>query len=195
MINGLYILEVLALIVFDVIWICKRENKRIMYILLSVVSMLICGFITFVSGVIGIYSFLITAIVALFNIITLYDIKTMFIPNILLLILNVMGLLSSFFVPNGMFLTSIMGAWIITGLCLLVGRKAKDGIGMGDLYCMSGLMMSMNFAGMMNFMFSSLLLSVAYGVGTLIFKKKTLKSEMAFAPFLLCGYLVMILCN
>lgn len=113
----------------------------------------------------------------------------------MLLILNIAGLITSFFVPNGLFIASILGAWGITGLCFLVVRKAKGEIGTGDLYCMSGLMMSMNFSGMMNFMFSALFLSLIYGVVAIIFKKKTMKSEMAFAPFLLCGYLVMIFCK
>lgn len=190
-----YALEVLALIAFDIGWICRTENKRVKYILISAISLLTCGFITFISEFVGIYSFFTTAIVALFNLITLYDIKTKYIPNILLLILNIAGLITSFFVPNGLFIASILGAWGITGLCFLVVRKVKGEIGTGDLYCMSGLMMSMNFSGMMNFMFSALFLSLIYGVVAIIFKKKTMKSEMAFAPFLLCGYLVMIFCK
>lgn len=195
MLKVIYILEVLALIAFNIVWICRTDNKKVKYMLISVISLLVCGVITFISEGIGIYSFFITVIVALFNIITLYDIKTRYIPNILLIVLNITGLITSFFVPNGIFIASILGAWVITGLCFLIGKKAKNGIGTGDLYCMSGLMMSMNFNGIMNFMFSSLFLSLIYGVGTVILRKKTMKSEMAFAPFLLCGYLVMILCN
>lgn len=195
MLKVIYVLEVLALITFSVGWIFRIGDKKVKYLLMPLISLSSCGVIIFVRGDMGIYSFLTTVIVAIVNMIALYDIKTLYIPNVLLIVLNVAGLITSFFVPNGMFIASILEAWIITGLCFLIGRKAKNGIGVGDLYCMSGLMMSMNFNGMMNFMFSSLFLALIYGIGTLIFKKKTMKSEMAFAPFLLCGYLAMILCN
>lgn len=195
MLNILYALESVILLVFNIIIVKRNRDKKLKCVLISAMSIIMCCVFTLIKAKVGIYDFLVMLMIAALNVITVYDINTKYIPDVLLIILNVFGLITSFFIPNGMFLTSIMGAWVITGLCFLVGRKTKGGIGTGDLFCMSGLMMSMNFSSMMNFMFSALFISVIYGVIGLIAKKKSLKSEIAFAPFLLCGYIIAILCG
>ncbi len=189
----LYFAEIILLAVFDILLIYRTAERKVKYSIISFLSMIFCGLFTFISGIDSIYQFLLAGMVAVLNLIVVYDLRTKYIPNVLLIALNILGLAASFFVPQGFFIKSILCAWLITGLCFLVGRKAKNGIGSGDLFCMSGLMMGMNFSDMMNFMFSSLLLGCIYGVGALIAKKKTMETEIPFAPFLLIGYLFMIL--
>lgn len=171
------------------------ENKRrkIVYASFSAVSVALCCVFCVIKGTAVIYGCFLLAMTAVFSLITAFDLKNQYIPNILLLILNVLGLVCSFFVPDYFFIKSLIGAWGVTGLCFLVGRRAKQGVGAGDLFSMSGLMMSLDFAGMMNFIFMSLFLGSVYGIISLIFRKKTMKTEMPFAPFMLVGYLCAVL--
>ena len=173
--------------------VTRIDRKKLVFSAMSIITVEICCVGCIINNITGIYPIFTMVLTACLNLVAIYDIKTKFIPNILLLALNTIGLLSSFFVPDGFFLKTLVGAWCITGLCFIVGRKTKGGIGSGDLFCMSGLMMSMNFGGMMNFMFTTLFLGVIYSIATLISKKTTLKTEIPFAPFMLAGYLCMIL--
>ena len=180
------------LTVADVYYICKTSEKRILSGILSVASMLICALIALLRNINGMYTALLFIIVAIMNIIVDSDLKTQYISNLLLIVLNSVCLVAAFFVPNGNIFVSIIVAWAITGICFLIGKKSKGSIGTGDLFCMSGLMMSTSFTGLMNFIFMSLFSGTVYGLVSLILKKKTLKTEIPFAPFLLIGYLCMV---
>lgn len=180
----------------DIIIICRRtaeKVQRIKFSLFSALIMIACCVMILLKDINLIYGFFATALVSIMVIVTIYDIKTKHISNIFLFMINGVGFISSFFVPEGYFIYSIAAAWAIAGICFVVGRKTKGGIGSGDILCMSGLMMSMNFSGMMNFMFASLFLGVIFSVVSLLMKKTTLKTEIPFAPFMFAGYLCMIL--
>ena len=183
-----------GMMLVDTLFIIKKNNnKKYIFILLSAIIIGLCCTVCVLKGTSSVYASFLVVLTGVLNIITVFDIKTKFIPSILLIVLNILGFAAMFFVAESLFIKNLIGAWTIVGLCFLLGRKVKGGIGSGDLLCMGALMMSTDFSGMMNFMFASLFSSMIFGIICLITKKHTLKSEIPFAPFMLIGYMSTII--
>ena len=194
--KALYACYAALLYFVDIMFIRRYTDDKAERIKLSIFSALIMiayCVIIILKNINLIYGSFVISLVSVMVLVTIYDIKTKRIPNILLIMINGVGFISSFFVPDGYFIYSIAAAWAIAGICFVVGKKTGGGIGSGDILCMSGLMMSMNFTGMMNYMFASLFLGVIFSVASLLMKKTTLKTEIPFAPFMFAGYFCMMI--
>lgn len=73
------------------------------------------------------------------------------------------------------------------GLILLLMAFLSKGLGGGDIKLFSVLAFSLGFFTALKILIFAFILSGIWGLGFIIFKKKTLKDEMAFGPFILCS--------
>lgn len=77
---------------------------------------------------------------------------------------------------------------MLFGVLFLISRKNK-GLGMGDSRIIAGLALYFPFSGWMEIMLLSLGGALLWGLWGIVRRKKTMKTEMPFAPFLLAGVL------
>lgn len=176
------------------VFICRNKiTRKISEIITVFVSIMLSGVFCILNGDFGMYGAVKIVLTALTALIAVCDIREMCIPSVLLLALNAVGAVSSFFIPEYFCVKALACTWIIAGVCFFAGKKCKNSIGNGDIFCMSGLMMSMSFSQMMSFLFLSLFAALIYGIAQILLKKKTMKSELPFTPFLLMGYLILML--
>ena len=78
-------------------------------------------------------------------------------------------------------------------LFFLTSRVMKNGIGMGDVKLIAVLGYYLGFQVLMSDMVISLLLTVVGGLTSLLIQKKSLRSELPFAPFVATGTMITIL--
>lgn len=171
-------------------YICyKYISKNFFAGILCFLCMIIFCTVKIAKNEIVLYDYFLSCMVSILCLTALYDYKYKEIPNVLLIIINILGLISSIVIPEYFFLKSIICAAVVSGICFLIGKKSKNEIGLGDIFTLSGLIMSITFSHTVNMMFSALLVSVLYGIISVILKRKTWKTAMAFVPFLLFGYI------
>ena len=78
-------------------------------------------------------------------------------------------------------------AFFIIGVLLV-----KGGIGMGDIKLMLVMGLYQGFYGVVSSLFTSLFVAFIYAIIVLIFRKKTKKDSVAFAPAILLGTLISV---
>lgn len=92
-----------------------------------------------------------------------------------------------------LFLSSMTGFLGGGMLFFLTSRVMKNGIGMGDVKLIAVLGYYLGFQVLMSDMVISLLLTVVGGLTSLLIQKKSLRSELPFAPFVAAGTMITIL--
>lgn len=130
------------------------------------------------------------AFLAILIIIFVYDLKTMYIPDLLVwlgIILTIVFLLLS----RQQLVSSIYGALAIgglLGLLVLISRGKWMGAGDVKLGILIGLLSPWPIA--LVTLFSAFLIGGITGGILIIFKQKTLKQTVPFSPFLITGWLI-----
>lgn len=91
------------------------------------------------------------------------------------------------------FKSSLVAAAGIFVVCLLCNLIVRGSVGMGDvkLLMMMGILQGLN--GLFSAVFCSMCVSFLAACGLLIFKKKTRKDSMAFAPAVLIGTTISVM--
>lgn len=132
--------------------------------------------------------------------IAISDYQEFRIPNKLILYgfaLRVPLLISEIFVQTDTILAivinelvAIVGATIVCIACMFLSRGS---LGMGDLKLLMFMSAFLGVEGICYTMFVSIFFSAVVAIGLLIFKKKSRKDAIPFAPFILAGTFVCLI--
>ena len=131
--------------------------------------------------------------------IAMIDYVKRIIPNLLLLIGGVIEIVYRLYVATDamygfvscilLILSSFLSMLLIAGLVYLL---FKGTIGYGDVKLCSYLCLCMGYSKSVTIIFLALILSALYSGMLVLSKKKSLRAELAFAPFILISYFVLL---
>lgn len=91
---------------------------------------------------------------------------------------------------NDILIQDIMGLFAGAGVLFVVYLFAKHAIGLGDIKLFVVIGITCGFQLTYLVLFMSFLLAACYGIFLILFRKKQKNYEMAFAPFILIGYIL-----
>lgn len=100
----------------------------------------------------------------------------------------VLGGMVSAFLEEGTFARYALFL-LLLGVLFLLSRKRPE-LGMGDSRMIACMALYFSLTGWMEIMVASLGCALLYGLGGIVLRKKNLKSELPFMPFLLLGVLI-----
>lgn len=120
---------------------------------------------------------------------TVTDLREKMVYDIHFYTLLLVGIASAFAEPGNTFIARCLAFLLLFGVLFLVSRKSV-GIGMGDIRMIACLALYFSLSGWMEVMLLSLGTAMIYGLAGVMRKKQTLKTEMAFIPFLLFAVLI-----
>lgn len=95
-----------------------------------------------------------------------------------------LSLLGAAYVPD-----RVLGALLVSGIMLLADLAAPGSFGGGDIKLMAAGGLYLGTKDIFYAFFYALAAGAAYGLFLFIFKKNSLKTELAFGPFLTAGML------
>lgn len=128
------------------------------------------------------------------------DFREYRIPNKLVLLglaLRVPLLVAELFVHTNtvgaVVVNELMAAAASAGICLVCMLLSRGSLGMGDLKLVLFMSAFLGTDGILASMFVSVFFSAVCAIGLLLFKKKSRKDAIPFAPFVLVGTIVSII--
>lgn len=128
------------------------------------------------------------------------DYRTKIIPNIFVAFGAGFRILCFFFETSwyqndwkNILIQDFMGFLMGFGVLFLVYLFAKNAIGMGDIKLFGVIGITCGFQHTYTILFLSVLLAACYGIFLILFRKQKRDCEMAFAPFILIGYISSII--
>ncbi|MFT4412800.1 prepilin peptidase [Fredinandcohnia humi] len=130
------------------------------------------------------------ALVSLFMIIFVSDVKYMIIPDKILLVFAVFFVILRIFIPLTPWWSSIFGAIVGFSLLLLIAIISKGGMGGGDikLFAVIGLIVGWKLV-LLSFFLSTLSGALLGGIG-MLFRKIKRGKPFPFGPFIIIGTLL-----
>lgn len=144
-----------------------------------------------------------TKVMTLYQIIycaAVVDYRKKIIPNVLIAFGTIFKILCFFFEATWyqndwkvILVQDFMGFLIGAGVLFLVYLFAKNAIGMGDIKLFGIIGITCGFEHTYTILFLSVLLAACYGIFLILFRKQKRNCEMAFAPFILIGYISSII--
>lgn len=139
----------------------------------------------------GIYSILIILLIT----IAWIDLKTKKIPNILVIIGGVLGLISMLINSDVTILDSTVGAIIISSILIAISLITKGAIGMGDAKIFFFIGLFLGFWTSISVFTLSILVSGLISLVLLMFGVVKRKTTIPFAPFIFISAFLVIIIN
>ena len=184
----LIIMQAMSLIMFG---ICRFFNKTrlkeslCLLIISEVITILYAGiyfafsrdFVLLLTGVVSIIGLYISYI----------DIKTRVIEPKLNIAIIVVAILFAFFRTDIAFYNPVITGIIMFLLLKVMHKLSKQQIGEGDVKLIVAYSVVYGFSKIISVLFYSLLSCLIVGVVLMIIKKKNMKLEVPFAPFMVAG--------
>lgn len=192
--NIIFWVSGVLMILADIIYMNKAMAgvKKGLYIGAAVAGATTAAVIRFAYGE-GVYSILFNLAMNIILVLAVEDIISKSISNIVISVGIIVGIVTSFFVPDTTFFLVIARTAVIVSILTLVSIKTKQAIGMGDVLCMGIISLCTTLTDFMGHMITGLFFSLIYSVVAMILKKKNMKTEIALLPFLFVGVTVNIL--
>lgn len=133
-------------------------------------------------------------------VIGIIDYMTQLIPDILVIITTVLGILfrfSAILFKNQTFLNILkdmgLGMLIGGGIFLLIYLLSRGGMGEGDVFLMASLGLILGFTNTLLLIFLSFVIGAVFSIFLLLFKIKSRKDAIPFGPFIVLSFYVVIL--
>ena len=165
------------------------EKKPCCYISMAIVNTIGCllvynifGFTT--RGLTGLFLF------SLMLTITAIDLKKHIIPNGAVLFIIIIGIINHLFVKEITFANRLIGLFIGLFTPYLMAVLSRGGIGGGDIKLLGAMGFWVGFPGILYVFFISSLVGGIISLFLLGIGKKKKKDSIAFAPFLVVGFLL-----
>jgi prepilin signal peptidase PulO-like enzyme (type II secretory pathway) len=127
--------------------------------------------------------------------VSLIDIKYKQIPNIVTLLLTVTQLLMLTYGTGLKSMENILPGGMVFAVAFAVSWLSKGQMGMGDVKLLAAICVSIGLAGVVWTIMAALALSLFVGLYLLIFKKKSVRTELPFAPFITLSLMLNLLAN
>ena len=122
--------------------------------------------------------------------VSLTDIKYKQIPNILVFLLLLTQLLMLFYQQGLGGLENVWWCMVVLMVTISLSLLFKGQIGMGDVKLLAVMCITLGLSRLIWLIIVALLIAFVIGLYMMIFQKKSIKTEMAFAPFLTLSLLV-----
>jgi Flp pilus assembly protein protease CpaA len=120
------------------------------------------------------------------------DIKTKTVNQYLVLCLAIIGLIYCFLREDAAFYIPIFCCIIFFLLSLAANKMSNGQLGFGDVKVITVFALIFSYPNIFTVLIYSLVTCLAYGLFIMIFKKKSLRTEIPFVPFLAIGNFLMI---
>lgn len=124
---------------------------------------------------------------------TMIDIDTFRLPDVLVGILAATGLVKILVTAEPVFWNALIGAVGAGGIFFLIAYFYPDGMGLGDVKLVAALGIYLGFPAVFYAVFIASLFGVLAGGINLLFRKKSLRDPIPFGPFLAAGAAVILL--
>lgn len=132
-------------------------------------------------------------IIAILAVASLIDIRKKIIPDTLIIIGSIIGIVMLFLNTEITYISVLAGVVIVGGILLIISLVSEGALGMGDVKLIACLALFIGLEKLIGTLFVSFIASGLIGLIFLIRSKKNAKKELPFAPFLLLGLLVISL--
>lgn len=124
-------------------------------------------------------------------VIAVIDFEHKIIPNELLIVAFVLGII--FHIFSGGFLSSVIGFFAVSVLLYIIAILSKGGIGGGDIKMMAAFGFCIGWQNILLSLFIASIIGSLVAIYLLVFKKYGRKTEVPFGPFLAIGIYISIL--
>ena len=131
--------------------------------------------------------------VSLLIALTMIDIDTFRLPDVLVGYVIANGLLKMIVMAEPTFISGIIGALGAGGIFLLIAYFYPEGMGLGDVKLVAALGIYLGYPGVFYGIFIASLLGVILGGINFLRGKKSLKDPIPFGPFLAGGSIIVLL--
>ncbi|MCX6764269.1 MAG: prepilin peptidase [Candidatus Nealsonbacteria bacterium] len=132
-----------------------------------------------------------SAIFCFLIVVFVYDLKHFLIPDKIIYPAIALALIYNFFNLNNLlfnFLPSALGGFVFFLIIFLISQGKW--LGFGDVKLVFLLGLFLGFPNILLALFLSFTIGAIIGIGLIVLKRKNLKSEVPFAPFLVLGSLI-----
>lgn len=119
------------------------------------------------------------------------DYKERYVDKWLMLILLAIAVITLARIDYWVSINKIVALFVF-GLFILIVSKISKQVGMGDVKVIAIMSLLFGLNSMFSIMFYALMISLIYGVAYIKLKKKNMKEEIPFIPFLLIGVITNI---
>lgn len=130
------------------------------------------------------------------------DSKTRCIYNwmpVAVIVIGICNLVYLLFFQQADFMSACLGSLIGSGIIFvalyIMARVFQAGIGMGDVKLIASLGFVFGLGGVLEIMFVALFICMVAALFLMAFRKKKRKDTLPFAPFILMGYVGLVLIN
>ena len=130
------------------------------------------------------------ALISLLVIISISDIKTMLIPNKVLVFFLIVFSITRFISPLDPWWDSLIGAAVGFGILLVIAIISKGGMGGGDIKLFGVLGLALGLSGTLLTLFLASFIGAAAGIVGLLTKKVKKGQPVPFGPFIAMGALL-----
>jgi leader peptidase (prepilin peptidase)/N-methyltransferase len=131
--------------------------------------------------------------VAILTVASFVDVQKKVIPNTLIIIGSVIGIVMLFLNTEIAYISVLAAVVVIGGIFLIISFVTEGSFGMGDVKLIACLALFVGLEKLIGTLFVSFIASGFIGLIFLIRSKKNAKKELPFAPFLLLGLIVILL--
>lgn len=187
------ILSVLEYFVLDKYFKIEKDKKFYIIYVSGVLANIAATVVLSLKFSDIVYSCLMLVYISLLFVIGSEDILKRRIDAILSLILVLLGIVISFFVPNGVFWKIILFSLIISAVMYLFAVKSNEAVGKGDVICIGAATLCFTFDNVFPLMIYTLIICLVYGLIQLLCKKIDVKQGMPFVPFLVVGMILTLI--
>lgn len=136
-----------------------------------------------------------SAFASVLIIISFIDIKTRTIPDVLVLFIFIIGILSCFFSRQFQLYERIVGVFISSIPLLVAAMFSKGGMGGGDIKLMAASGLLIGYKLSLFSLFAASIVCSIFGLIYIAIKHKSIKTTLPFGPFLSGAMFLSLLCG
>lgn len=184
----LILMQVISLIMFGLYRFLKKTEVKTSLYLLGISEIITILYTCIYFCLSKDFVLLLTGVVSIIGLYISYtDIKTRIIEPKLNIGIIVISIIFAFFRTDMAFYNPIITGTVMFLILKVMHKLSKQQIGDGDVKLMVAYSVVYGFSKIISVLFYSLLSCLIFGIVIMIVRKKNMKLELPFAPFMFCG--------